>query len=352
MERLLFLKPYLSGALALGIPAASAGVFLLAHGLAFRLLLPLAARAWRGMDTILASRLKHPTRLAAALFGLDLGLSLSPVPGLAGEIAGRASGLAWIASLAWIFVSATQATEDVLARRVEREPDNAQALKFLTQYKILQRILLVAATVLAGAAMLMSFERLRGLGAGILASAGLAGVVVGLSAQRTVSAILAGIQVAATQPFKMNDVVVIEGEWGRIEEIAFTYVVLKTWDLRRLIIPITYFIEKPFQNWTRTSSKLLCPVVIHADYATPVDEVRRELERICREEAPGLWNRETCVLQVTETNQDCMELRALVSADDSSRAWDLRCLVRERLVAFLQSSHPGCLPVQRRKILS
>jgi small-conductance mechanosensitive channel len=172
--------------------------------------------------------------------------------------------------------------------------------------------------------------------------------VIGFAAQKTLGNLLAGIQIAITQPIRIDDVVVVEGEWGRIEEITLTYVVVRIWDLRRLVLPIGYFLEKPFQNWTRVSADVLGTVYLVVDYTVPVDEIRAQLERIVRES--NLWDRKVCGVQVTDASERGIEVRALVSAADSSKAWDLRCEVREKLIAFLQQNYPGSLPRVRAEI--
>ena len=194
----------------------------------------------------------------------------------------------------------------------------------------------------------MHFESFRQLGAGLLASAGVLGIIVGFAAQKTLGNLLAGVQIAITQPIRVDDVVVVEGEWGRIEEITLTYVVVRIWDLRRLVLPISYFIEKPFQNWTRTSASILGTVFLHLDYTVPVGAVREELERLVQQST--YWDGEVVRLHVTNTTERTMELRALVSAANSSDAFELRCELREQLVAFLQAHHPGSLPRLRATV--
>jgi small-conductance mechanosensitive channel len=176
----------------------------------------------------------------------------------------------------------------------------------------------------------------------MIASAGVAGIVIGFAAQKSLGTLLAGFQIAMTQPIRIDDVVIVEGEWGKIEEITLTYVVVRIWDLRRLVVPITYFIEKPFQNWTRTSADILGTVFLHVDYGVPVDAVRGELGRIL-ESSPN-WDRKVNVLQVTEARERTLELRALASSSDASKSWDLRCEVREKLVDFVQRNYPESLP--------
>jgi small-conductance mechanosensitive channel len=188
----------------------------------------------------------------------------------------------------------------------------------------------------------------RQLGTAILASAGIIGVVVGMAAQRTISTFIAGLQIAFTQPIRVDDVVIVENEWGRIEEITLTYVVVRIWDLRRLVVPITYFIEKPFQNWTRVTADILGTVFIYVDYTVSVDAVREQLQKILND--CELWDKKVCVLQVTNTTEKTVELRALMSAEDASKAWTLRCHVREKLVEFVQKNYPNALPKIRAEL--
>jgi hypothetical protein len=181
----------------------------------------------------------------------------------------------------------------------------------------------------------------------LLASAGLAGLIVGMAARSTLSNLIAGIQVALTQPIRIEDSIVLEGEWGWIEEINTTYIVVRLWDLRRLIVPLSYFIEKPFQNWTRTRADILGSVMIYADYTVPVAELREELHRIL--ETTDLWDKKTWALQVTDATERTIQIRALMSARSGPVAFDLRCLVRERLVQFLRDKYPLSLPRQREE---
>jgi small-conductance mechanosensitive channel len=196
--------------------------------------------------------------------------------------------------------------------------------------------------VFAVALVLMSFNRVREVGISLLASAGVMGIVLGLAAQRTLGNVIAGIQIAIAQPIRLEDVVIVENEWGWIEEITLTYVVVRIWDLRRLIVPISYFVEKPFQNWTRISADLLGSVFLYADYSVPVAEIRQELMRILEESS--YWDKKVGVLQVTNATSEVIEIRALMSAVDSPSAWNLRCEVREKLIDFMQKRFPTGLP--------
>jgi hypothetical protein len=202
--------------------------------------------------------------------------------------------------------------------------------------------------VVALSVALMTFPSIRHLGVSLFASAGVAGIVIGMAARPTIANLLAGIQIALTEPIRLDDVVIVNGEWGWIEEIGTTYVVVRIWDLRRLIVPLSQFIEQPFQNWTRVTADLLGTVIVYADYRVPVERVRQELHRIL--EASGMWDGKAWGLQVTDATERTIQLRALMSAPDSGKAWDLRCLVREQLVAFLQREYPDSLPVVRAEL--
>lgn len=243
----------------------------------------------------------------------------------------------------WLGVAAVLVAETVALAKVDlRSRDNFEARKWYTQVRILKRIAVVLVVLVTVAAVLMSYDRLRQLGAGMLASAGIAGLILGFAAQRALSNLLAGFQIATTQPIRIDDVVVVEGENGRVEEITLTYVVVRLWDLRRLVLPISYFIDRPFQNWTRSSSDMLGTVHLHADYTVPVAAVREELQRALA--ASERWDGKVGSLQVTGAGERTVELRALVSAADSGALFDLRCEVRERLLDFLQRNHPEALP--------
>jgi small-conductance mechanosensitive channel len=254
-----------------------------------------------------------------------------------------------IGGVAWLSVRVIRILEDVLLSQFNMDvEDNLTARRIQTQIQILKKVVIVIVTILALAAMLMTFDKVRHLGTSILASAGIAGIIVGLAAQRSIATLLAGIQIAITQPIRIDDVVIVENEWGRIEEITLTYVVVRIWDLRRLIVPITYFIEKPFQNWTRISANLLGTIFLYMDYRVPVQAVRDELFRIA--ENSENWDGGVCKVQVTDAKENTLEMRALVSAKDSSSAWELRCEVREKLIDFLQTHYPNALPRVRAEV--
>ncbi len=248
-----------------------------------------------------------------------------------------------IGALAWLIVKLLHIVRRLIMSHYEVDVrDNLRARQIQTQLQVLERIAIFIVVVIAAAVMLMTFDQVRQVGVSILASAGVIGIVVGFAAQRSLGNLIAGIQIAITQPVRLDDVVVVEGEWGRIEEITLTYVVVRIWDQRRLVVPITYFIEKPFVNWTRTTAELLGTVYLYADYTIPVERVREELHRIL--EVSDLWDKRVWGLLVTNTTERAVELRAVMSTQDSSSAWNLRCHVREKLLEFLQKNFPDSLP--------
>lgn len=254
-----------------------------------------------------------------------------------------------IADAAWLVTRLIRILGDLLLTNFRMDVrDNLRARRAHTQIEIVRKIVTVSVWFVAFGSVLMMFEQLREVGAGLLASAGVAGIVLGLAAQKTLGNLIAGFQIAFTQPIRLDDAVVVEGEWGWIEEITLTYVVVRIWDLRRLVIPIVYFTEQPVQNWTRTSASILGSVLIYVDYRVPADDVREQLSAIL-EESPH-WDGEVSRLHVTEAREGCVEMRVLVSAADSPTAWELRCEVREKLLAWLREQHPGWLPRIRAEL--
>lgn len=265
------------------------------------------------------------------------------------EMARHLNALLLITSLTWLSVRCVKAIGDTI---IELNPshvaDNLQARRIQTQTRVLTRAIMTLIVVVGSSMAMMTLPFLRQIGTSLLASAGVAGIVVGFAARPVLSNLLAGIQIAIAQPIRLDDVVIVQGEWGWIEEITGTYVVVRIWDQRRLVMPLQWFIENPFQNWTRTSSEILGTVAIWVDYRMPVDAIRTEAERICREAVE--WDGRLCQVQVVDTSERAMQVRILVSAADAGRAWDLRCLVRERLVHFIQSTCPENLPRIRTEI--
>lgn len=249
----------------------------------------------------------------------------------------------------WIIIEVIRLLKKRILDRYDIQfEDNLKSRKLHTQFNILERVVVFLLIIVTIGLMLMSIDSIREIGIGIFASAGVAGIIVGLSAQKMVGAVLAGIQIAISQPFRIDDAVVVEGEWGWIEEINLTYVVVRIWDKRRLVLPSTYFLEKPFQNWTRTTADILGTVFIYADYSISVDVLREELNRLL--DKTELWDKKVKVVQVTDTKQNYMEIRILVSASNSPKAFDLRVYIREKMIEFIQKNYPESLPKTRINI--
>ena len=251
-----------------------------------------------------------------------------------------------ILSVTWFIIIALKIVKSRMLLKYDvSTTDNLHARKIYTQFMILENIIVFIVVVLALGIALMSFDEIRSIGVSLLTSAGVAGIIIGFSAQKAIGTLLAGIQIALTQPIRLDDVVIVDGEWGRIEEINLTYVVVKIWDQRRLIVPSTYFIENTFQNWTRESAEILGTVFIYTDYDVSFEALREELTRLL--ESTPHWDGKVNVLQVTNATEKTVEIRALMSAKNSSTAWDLRVFIREKLLVFLKENYPESLPKTR-----
>jgi small-conductance mechanosensitive channel len=282
--------------------------------------------------------------LLAVWFGLPLALQDQAL-----ETSRHGLAIALIAAGAWLLLGALRGTDVAISARLHiDQPDNLDARRIQTQLRVIRRAL--STVVIFGALIgsLFTFPQLRQLGTAILASAGVAGIIAGLAAQKLLANLFAGFQIGFSQPIRLDDVVVVEGEWGRIEEISLTYVVVHIWDQRRLVLPISYFLEKPFTNWTRKTAELLGTVYLYLDYTAPVAAIRDELQRIAQ--ASELWDGRVCALQVTDAREQTLELRALVSAKDSGQAFALRCEVREKLIEYVRDNHPASLPRMRAEL--
>jgi len=280
------------------------------------------------------------------LFGLLIALPAVSLPPSISSYLQHAVLLGLIAVHAWLVILISEVATDFIAARYRVDTtENLLARKVQTQLQLLHRIIFVVVVIVAFGVMLMTFPTIRSIGASLLASAGLAGLVVGIAMRPTLASLVAGIQIALTQPIRIEDSVVVEGEWGWIEEIGTTHVVIRIWDLRRLVVPLSYFIEHPFQNWTRTNPDLIGAVALWVDYTVPVEDMRQELRRILGT-TPD-WKGNVCALQVVEASDRAIQLRALMDARNASQAWDLRCYVREKLIQFLQERYPQSLPKYR-----
>jgi small-conductance mechanosensitive channel len=326
--------------------AAAALLAVVVHLLLFAVLRRAARRSRNSADDTLVARIRRPARWLLVVAALQATLLHSVRTSELVESLRHLFALAVIASVAWLVTALLRAAEDIVSLRYRVDVrDNLQARTIHTQFRVLRRMAALTVVLIAVGAMLMTFPRIRQLGTTLLASAGVAGLVVGMAARPLLANLIAGVQIALSQPIRLDDVVIVEGEWGRIEEIRATYVVVAIWDDRRLVVPLSFFIERPFQNWTRTRSTLLGTVFLHVDYTLPVEEARAELKRIL--DASEHWDQRAWGLQVTDAGRETLELRARMSAPDASAAWNLRCEVRERMVAWLQREQPGSLPRRR-----
>jgi small-conductance mechanosensitive channel len=293
---------------------------------------------------------KGPLKLALIVLGLSLAIRIAPIDDRIATVFGNILNVAFIALLGWTALTAVQIGAQVYLRRYSLDAeDNLLARKHVTQVRILKRATDTLIIIMTVGAALMSFDQVRQYGVSLFASAGVAGLAIGLAARPLLSNLIAGVQIAIAQPIRLDDVVVIEGEYGTIEEIAPTYVVIKLWDWRRMVVPLSYFIEKPFQNWTRETSAIIGSVFLYVDYTVPVDELREKLMEIAR--ASPLWDGRVVVLQVSDAKDHSVELRALLSARSAPAAWDLRCEVREKLIACLQEEYPDALPRARQQFV-
>ncbi len=329
--------------------AGAVVVGLVVHYVLFKILRMLARKTESTVDDSFVKHCRAPARLILPVLFCRFTFPLVTLPSEVLLFLKQVAGFILTGALAWLVIKLIHIFEDyVLSRYKIDVADNLKARQIRTQLQILKKMAAIVVTILALAVILMSFDKVRQLGTSILASAGIASIIVGLAARQSLATLLAGIQIAFTQPIRIDDVVIVESQWGRIEEITLTYVVVRIWDLRRLVLPITYFLEKPFENWTRTSADLLGTVFLYADYTVPVQAVRDELHRILLD--TDRWDGKVWALQVTDATDRTVELRALMSAADSSRAWELRCLVREKLVSFLQTNYPHALPKVRGEI--
>lgn len=334
---------------ALVVAGTLAGVALLVvilHAVAFTIARRAAERTPLKGDEVLVRKLRGPSRIVLIALAIQFTMPSMTMPDAVRLPLRHALSLMLILAVTWLVIQLIRAFAALVMDQynVEAE-DNLAARRVHTQLRVVARVLGVVAGIIGVGIALTTFPSIRQVGASILASAGIAGVILGLAAQKVLANFIAGLQIAFTEPIHLDDVVVIDGEWGRIEEVTTTYVVVKIWDERRLIVPFTRIIDQPFTNWTRTKSQILGTVYLHADYTVPVEPLRAELQRIV--EASPHWDKRVCGLVVTDARPETLELRALVSARDGSKAWDLRCEVREKLVTFLQREHPDCLPRTR-----
>jgi small-conductance mechanosensitive channel len=301
-----------------------------------------------GMGWGLQQYLGRPARAVFFLTCLLLAIPFVPLPLNIQQNIRQGLAMAMVAALGWFAVGCIYVVQSIMLRKYDLSAaDNVRARRIHTQFQVFRRMLITFVIVIDIGALLWTFNdpRIWKFGSGLLASAGIATLVIATAAKSTASNFLAGIQIALTEPIRIDDVVVVEGEWGRIEEITSAYVVLRIWDLRRLIIPLSYFIENSFANWTRESADILGTAFLYVDYSIPVEALREQLNIIVKD-APQ-WDKKVCGLQVTNLSEHTMEIRCLVSSPDSGSSFDLRCMIREQMTAWIQQNYPNTFPTTR-----
>jgi small-conductance mechanosensitive channel len=318
------------------------------HYILFRVLRRKEAES-KGLGWGMQRYLSHPAR---AIFFLTCTLIVLPtIPGLPDSLQSTLRQIfimAIVAALGWFAVGCVYVFQSATLRRYDLTAENnVQARRVHTQFQLFRRMLISFIIIVDVGALLWTFNdpRIWHYGSGLLASAGIASLVLATAAKSTVANFLAGLQIALTEPIRIDDVVVVQGEWGRVEEINSAYVVIKIWDQRRLIVPLSYFIENSFANWTRESSDILGTAFLYVDYSIPVEDLRQQLNTVVH--ASVLWDKRVCGLQVTNLTDRSMELRCLMSSRNSSESFDLRCLVREQMTAWIQQNHPSAFPTTR-----
>ncbi|HEX5357937.1 MAG TPA: mechanosensitive ion channel family protein [Aquabacterium sp.] len=324
--------------------------FAVAGWLSFRVADALFEHAASKSPTLLLLRraTTKPANVLPPLIGLEVVLygASDALPGMA--TVRQVLTVTLVFCTTWLLTRAVGALgEALITSQPTSAVDSTTARRIMTQTRVITRSVISVLSLIGVALALMTFPDIRHIGASLLASAGLAGIVAGLAARPLLGNWIAGLQIGLTQPIRLEDVVIVENEWGWIEEITGTYVVVRLWDQRRLVVPLEWWTQHPFQNWTRSSSAIIGTVFLWVDYRMPLQPLRDELLRVCR--ASVNWNGQVCLLQVTEAGEHAMQLRCLVSSADSPRNWDLRCEVREQLLAFVQRHHPECLPTLRAK---
>ena len=332
-------------AMSLLILGGGALAALLGHDLAVRAV----RRATRGRDGFLRAllpKLRRPTRLAALILGVGLVAAAAPMGAEAAEALRRLLSFGFVILVGWSLIVAIDIWAVLHARQYRMDAeDNLLARKHLTQLRILTRTGSILVGLITIGLALMSFPGVRQYGVSLLASAGAAGIIAGLALQPFLTNLVAGLQIATTQPIRIDDAVIVENEWGQVEEITSTYVVVRLWDWRRMILPLTYFMQKPFQNWTRETASLIGAAMIYVDYTAPIDRLRAKLEEIAR--ASPLWDGQVVNLAVTDLTERTMQVRCLISGRNAGQTFDLRCEVREKMIAFLQAELPEALPRDR-----
>ncbi len=297
------------------------------------------------------SRLNRPLTWFLPLIALRLVLPLMELNNGQFVVLNKITDILLIVTFSMVLVAIVKIFEDFLYHLYDlNKSDNLRERKIRTQLEFMRKLIIGLIIILAVGAVLLSFSSLRRIGTGLLTGVGISGIIVGFAAQKSLGNLLAGFQIAFTQPLRLDDVLVAEGEFGRVEEITLTYVVLSLWDQRKLILPINYFIEKPFQNWTRKTADIMGTVFLHLDYSAPFEIIRIEFNRLL--EVSDLWDKRVGVMQVTGTTENTVEVRLLLSAANSAKIFDLRCYIRENIISFIQKNCPESLPKTRAVIES
>jgi small-conductance mechanosensitive channel len=308
-----------------------------------------ASKSKSKLDDLFVPLVGKSLRVIVLVVGIIFALPILGLPPEYAGVVGKGTSILLIIAVAIILFQAVNLGEKAVLTEFDiKAADNLQARKVYTQVHVISKVVYAVICLFTIASVLMLFQKVRQFGTSILASAGVLGIILGFAAQKTISNLFAGFQIAMTQPIRLDDVVIVEGEWGRVEEITLTYVIIHIWDDRRLVVPLGYFIEKPFQNWTRASAQLLGSVFVWVDYTMPLDEARKALKEII--ENHPLWDKRFWNLQVTDATEKTMQIRVLATSADSSKSWDLRCDIREKFIAYIQKHHPESLPRFRAEI--
>lgn len=332
---------------ALAVFAAIAAIGISIHGLLLRFVRRRPAD-WRPFLKLAIERSRRLLRYMIVLFAAGVALSLMKFPAQTGETVRNVFVALFTIQLGWIISVVVNLAMERYVRGLDLgSSDNLLARKAATQMRIFRQAVNVLIAVLTIALALMSFDAVRQFGVSLFASAGIAGIVAGLAARPMLENLIAGVQLAITQPLRVDDAVVINNEWGFVEEINSTYIVVRLWDWRRQVVPLSYLFQNPFTNWTRSSSSIIGTVLIYADYTLPMDAVRTAATGIVK--ASRLWDGQVVSVQISDAREHVIEVRVLASASDSSRAWDLRCEIREKLIAFIRDNYPESLPRVRRE---
>lgn len=328
---------------------ASILLALMLHAVTFFFLKKATDSEDKGVSGRVVKRTRTLARLVFVIAAIEITLPVISLPGNLVTAINQIITLVLIGLTGWLVLQAVQTLTDARMSRYDiTAEDNLEARKVATRMKVLRQGMTMIILLVTVGAMLMTFPSVRAIGVSLFASAGVAGIVIGFAARPVLSNLLAGLQIALTQPIRIGDAVIMENEWGWIEEITSTYVVVKIWDWRRLVVPLTQVIEKPFQNWTRETASIIGSVTWHLDYTAPIAEMRVKLKEFLDEST--LWDKDVQVLQLIDTSEETIELRALMSAKNSPVAWDLRCEIREKMVSWLQENHPYALPRRRGQL--